>query len=260
MKKALEKTLMVWVWICVALGALVALVLVMGLVVVFLTQGSENAFGITDFPQLVPQLMHQTAFTIVPAVLGVALALPIALCLCIYICVLAPRRLATLIGGFAWGYSAIPAVVLGFFSMQYIMPYVPSPWLGMALTLMLMAIPRLSTDFIRLASQSEPIIEAAACLGAYPYQTVLRFILPGIRGGIVHFVLRAIARGMSEGVAVMIALMMVQPEYNTLATAMMRALGVTTGSVNMQAAILMALTLLICLGIVYSAAYASARR
>lgn len=260
MKKALENTVMTWAWLCAAIVLLVLFLLFAGLAVLFFFQGKQGAA--IDFAALLPQILRVEGFTILSAVLGVIIAFPLSMGLCIFILYFAPGRLAGVFGNFAWGFSAVPAVVMGYLSLLYIMPVMPGPFLGLTVTLSFMAVPRLTTDFIRLMSskKSRDLYIASACLGALPYESILHFTVGIHRRGVLHYTLRAVARAMSEGVAIMIALFYFGPQTNTLATMIMRFSGVVSEGASMQAAFIWAIALLIPLAILYITVFAVEER
>ncbi|MDR2514405.1 MAG: hypothetical protein LBD02_04255 [Christensenellaceae bacterium] len=179
------------------------------------------------FALLLARLWRLLGFTALSALLGACAAFLLALGFCIFILYVAPKRLRGGLGRLCWVLGAVPAVVMGFLGCRYIFPAVPNAFWGLSLTLCFMLIPRLTAEILPLLlpARTGELLAASRALGAYPYQSVLRCLLPNSVRDLALPALRALSRSLSEGVAVLIALSFFADGPHTLATALMRALG-----------------------------------
>ena len=78
-----------------------------------------------------------------------------------------------------------------------------------------------------LGDFAEGQVEAGKAMGAYIYETVFQLVLPQVLRRYVAVALRMLARALTEGVAILLVLSAYSNGADTLATALMRALGVT---------------------------------
>jgi phosphate transport system permease protein len=167
-----------------------------------------------------PDAYGEPAYGLVPLVLGslasTAIALIIAVPLGVASAILIAERLKgwvrvttkTLVELFA----GFPSVVLGFFGLVVLAPliarvfHVPSGLnlLNAGLLLGLMSLPTIisvSEDALRVVPHSYR--EAAFALGATPWTTAFRIVLPAARSGILAAVMLGFGRAVGETMAVM---------------------------------------------------------
>ncbi|MDR3084971.1 MAG: hypothetical protein LBU47_01515 [Christensenellaceae bacterium] len=207
-----------------------------------------------SFASLLALLWRLLGFTALSALFGACAALLLALGFCLFILYIAPNRLRAGLGRLCWVLGAVPAVVMGFLGCRYILPAAPSAFWGLSLTLCFMLIPRLTAEILPCLSpaRTDGLLAASKALGAYPYQSVLRFLLPSSARDLALPALRALSRSLSEGVAVLIALSFFEEGPRTLATALMRALGAGSGLPEVLSYLFM---LLAPLSVVYSLSF-----
>lgn len=255
MKKLIENTMVTWIWLCAIAILSLTVLLLFGFAAMMLGSGASQSVGYLDIAYVLPLTLYRMGYTVTTALAGVLLATPLALAMSLVAVYLLPRKIGLLFGKLGFGFSAVPAVVLGYMALCYVAPGAPGPWSGLSLSLALMAIPRLFSEFFLLLNGDTSLRMASACLGARPYQTVLYFCLPAHRQEILHISLGALARAMCEGVAVRMVLFYFGNDYDTLVTGTMRALGVTSVSVSMGMAIVQSVALLLPLSILYITIY-----
>ena len=186
-----------------------------------------------------------TGFTLSTAVAAVLLSFPFSWALSIFICFLTPHRFGEILNRVVNGLSAVPAVVFGYMSLSYITPKVDSPWWAVVLTLVLMSLMRQTIALVRVNSRFAPAVEAGRAMGAYINETIFQLVLPQAARGYLAVALRMLARGLSEGVAILLVLSHYFGSGDTLATALMRALGVTGEATSVHWVLLLATLLLL---------------
>jgi phosphate transport system permease protein len=167
-----------------------------------------------------PDAYGKPAFGLIPLLAGslltTAIALLIAIPLGVASAVLISERLKgwlrvttkTLVELFA----GFPSVVLGFFGLVVLAPYIARTFhvpsglnlLNAGLLLGLMSLPTIisvSDDALRVVPHSYR--EAAYALGATPWTTAMRIVLPAARSGILAAVMLGFGRAVGETMAVM---------------------------------------------------------
>ncbi len=259
MKKLLENTMVTWVWMCTVMVLLLTVLLVIGFGVTVISNHAGGAEHM-ELTRVLPTVLRQLLFSLGTAMWGVLMAIPLALALALLAVYLLPQRLGFWVGKFVYCYGAVPAVVLGYMALRYIIPHAGSVWSGLSLSLMLMAIPRLSSDFYTIFRKDDSLRLAAACLGIKPYQTILHLSFPAHRQELLRFSFGALARAFCEGVAVMMVLLGFEGEGDTLVTGTMRSLGVTTGNYELGVAMLQCAALLLPLLALYVIDHMVSRR
>jgi phosphate transport system permease protein len=173
----------------------------------FGTVWNPDAYGTPAYgliPLLVGSLLTTTIALVIAIPLGIASAILISERLKGWVRV-ATKTLVELFAGF-------PSVVLGFFGLVVLAPliartfHVPSGLnlLNAGLLLGLMSLPTIisvSDDALRVVPHSYR--EAAYALGATPWTTALRVVLPAARSGILAAVMLGFGRAVGETMAVM---------------------------------------------------------
>lgn len=164
--------------------------------------------------------------TVVSSLLALALAVPVALGLAIFLSELCPRNLRRPLAFVSELLAAIPSVVYGFWGMFVMVPWLRetvepalSRWFGFlplfrgqplgfgmlaaSLILAIMIVPTIasiSREVLRAVPDSQR--EAAIGLGATPWDTIRRAVLPAAKSGIVGAVLLGLNRALGETMAV----------------------------------------------------------
>jgi len=161
---------------------------------------TKGSFGI--FPMIVGTVQ----VTLGALLIGVPLSLLSAICLSEF----ASRRVRTVMKPLIELLSAIPSVVFGFIGVTVIVPLVRETLggsgfsvLSAALMLSVMILPTVTSiayDALRAVPASYR--EGALALGATPWQTVTRVVVPAARSGLVTAVILGMGRAMGETMAV----------------------------------------------------------
>lgn len=251
MKKVLENVMLSWVWLSAVLVVGLAAVMLALFAYVLVDASAAGEFTMAAFAQALPGIFSLQGFTVATALCALLLAAPLALALSLYLALLAPRPVGGLVSGMSFAYSALPAVLMGFMAMRYIAPQFSNPFWALTACLAFMALPRLTVEYIKLFSGDRPIVISTACLGGHTYQAVFRFLLPKHSAMLWRVTLRGLARAMGEGVAVMMILSVFSDGTDTLSTAIMRAMGLGSGNISIEYALVLALALLIPLSVLY---------
>ena len=157
---------------------------------------------------------------ILPLILGsllvtagaVAISVPLGVACAVYIAEIAPPWAKEVLKGGVELLAAIPSVVLGFVGMITIVPWVKSVFhvptgltaLAGSVMLAFMAMPTIvSIAEDALYAVPKSYKEGALALGATPWQTIYRIILPAASSGILAAVMLGIGRVIGETMAVM---------------------------------------------------------
>ena len=173
----------------------------------FGTVWNPDAYGVSSFgliPLLLGSLLSTAIALIIAVPLGIASAILISERLKGWVRVTA-KTLVELFAGF-------PSVVLGFFGLVILAPFiahlfhVPSGLnlLNASLLLGLMSLPTIisvSDDALRVVPHSYR--EGAYALGATPWTTAFRIVLPAAKSGILAAVMLGFGRAVGETMAVM---------------------------------------------------------
>lgn len=160
------------------------------------------------------------SFGILPLLLGSALvtvaailiALPLGLATAVFVREIAPDWAREILKPMIEVLAGIPSVVLGFFGMTVVAPWVRDAIgaptgltaLAGALILAYMALPTLiSVAEDALDSVPKSYRDASLAMGATQWQTIWRVVVPAARSGIVTAVMLALGRAIGETMAVM---------------------------------------------------------
>ncbi|MDX1931504.1 MAG: phosphate ABC transporter permease subunit PstC [Capsulimonadales bacterium] len=168
---------------------------------------TEGVGGLPDYG-LVPLLLSSVLVTLG----AVALAVPLGVATAVYIAEVAPPRFRPTLKALIELLAAVPSVVLGFFGMMVLGPYLQARFgfatgdtlLTGSITLALMAVPTIATiSEDALAAVPRDIREASLGLGATHWQTVRNVIFPAAASGVVAAVMLGVGRAIGETMVVL---------------------------------------------------------
>ncbi len=205
---------------CMARAALflTALLAGSGLVLIILFVVLE---GWTALPTLVGTVWDPDAdrFGLLPMVGGslavtigaLLIAIPIGIGLALFLTEVAPIWMRVPVRSIVQALAGIPSVVYGFIGLSLLVPVIRAglggpgfSLLAGALVLGIMVLPTVATiseDSLRALPVS--LREGAAALGASPWQTVHRVLLPAARSGLITAVVLGLGRALGETMAVL---------------------------------------------------------
>ncbi len=164
--------------------------------------------------------------TVVSSLLALCLAVPVSLGLAIFLSELCPQRLRRTLSFLSELLAAIPSVVYGFWGIFVMVPWLRETvepalmrWFGFlplfrgqplgfgmlaaSMVLAIMIVPTIasiSREVLRAVPDTQR--EAAIGLGATPWDTIRRAVLPAARSGIVGAILLGLNRALGETMAV----------------------------------------------------------
>ena len=161
---------------------------------------TKNVFGI--FPMIIGTL----EVTLGALLIGVPLSLLVA----IYLSEFATPLMRTVMKAMIELLAAIPSVVFGFLGVILIVPFIRETFggtgfsvLSASLILGMMILPTvISITFVALRAVPHSYREGALALGATPWQTVIRVLVPAARSGIVTAIILGMGRAIGETMAV----------------------------------------------------------
>ncbi|MFW5854110.1 MAG: phosphate ABC transporter permease subunit PstC [Thermodesulfobacteriota bacterium] len=144
--------------------------------------------------------------------LSSAIAIPLGVMTAIYLAELASRRVAEIVKPLVELLAALPSVVIGFFGMVIVAPFLQDVFnlptglnmFNAALMLAFMSIPTI-TSISEDAIYSVPtaLKEGSMALGATHWETILRVILPASISGIATAVILGMSRAIGETMVVL---------------------------------------------------------
>jgi phosphate transport system permease protein len=147
-------------------------------------------------------------------VIALLFALPTGILAAIYLSEYAPRKVRAVLKPVLEILAGIPTVVLGFFAVTFLTPFVLAPWgdfkpfnaASAGLAVGILCLP-LITSLVEDALESVPLglREAAYGLGASKFETTVKVVLPAAISGIVSASLLAFARAVGETMVVALA-------------------------------------------------------
>lgn len=200
-------------------------VLVLALIVLFLFREGLPIFREVSLRQfLFGPYWYPTStppeYGIWPLIVGSAIvtlfssliAVPFGLLSAVYISEIAPARIKELLKSVIELLAGLPSVVLGFFGMVVLGPWMQETFdlptglniVNASLMLALMAIPTISSiSEDALYAVPRDFKEAAYALGATKYETVIRIIVPAALSGISTAVILGMARAIGETMVVL---------------------------------------------------------
>lgn len=200
-------------------------VLVLGLIVFSLFREGIPLFGkvsIKDF--LFGMEWYPTydppSFGIFPLIVGSSIvtllatliAVPLGVLAAIYIAEIAPQKIKTMLKSVIELLAGLPSVVLGFFGMVIVAPWLQETFdlptglniVNASVILALMAIPTISSiSEDALYAVPREFKEASYALGATKFETIARVILPAALSGVSTAVMLGMARAIGETMVVL---------------------------------------------------------
>lgn len=179
----------------------------------FLTGTEWNVGRVTDHSMYRYGIWPLMSGTLRITVIAMLIALPLGLITAIYLSEYAPRRLRAILKPALEVLAGIPTVVLGFFAVMYITPWLQSighfqPFnsasAGIAVGILCLPLAcSLSEDALRAVPQS--LRDASYGLGGTRFDTTIKVVVPAAVSGIVSAFLLAIARAVGETMIVALA-------------------------------------------------------
>jgi phosphate transport system permease protein len=223
------------VGLCVLAGLLTAFVLVeIAYQVIDGARPAISHFGLHFLanPAWAPNFTNLGAATVlfgtaVSALMALVLATPLAIAIAIYLAMLAPRSVRAIVGPLVEMLAAIPSVVLGFWGVIVLAPFVQrhiEPWLhstfgflpifgspqttglsvftaGLVLTVMVIPIiAALSRDLFLTVPRE--LKEGAEALGATRWEVIRGVVLPTTVSGVAAATVLGLGRALGEAIAV----------------------------------------------------------
>jgi phosphate transport system permease protein len=180
----------------------------------FLEVGPANLFGTRWYPTF-------DLFGTVPLILGsllvtvtaIAMALPMGVATAVFVREVAPNWAREILKPMIEVLAGIPSVVLGFFGMTIVAPFVRerlgtptglTAFTG-ALILAYMSLPTIiSVAEDALDAVPKSYRDGARAMGATEWQTIWRVVVPAARSGVVTAVMLGLGRAIGETMAVML--------------------------------------------------------
>jgi phosphate transport system permease protein len=201
-----------------ALLSVLAVVAGSGLVLIILFVLLE---GWTAIPALVGTVWDSEAdrFGLLPMVVGtvavtmcaMVMAIPAGVGMALFLTEVAPLWIRVPVRSIIQALAGIPSVVYGFIGLSLLIPAIRSGLGGPGFSLLagglvlgVMVLPTIATiseDALRAVPTS--LREGAAALGASPWQTVRRVLLPAARSGLITAVVLGLGRALGETMAVL---------------------------------------------------------
>lgn len=150
-------------------------------------------------------------FGILPMILGslyvtagaMLIGVPIGVLTAVFLARICPKRLYKAIKPGVDLLAGIPSVVYGFFGMAVIVPLTGNSILSASILLGIMILPTIvgvAESAIRAAP--EQYYEGALALGAGPYRSIFRVVLPSAKSGVFAAVVLGVGRAIGETMAV----------------------------------------------------------
>jgi phosphate transport system permease protein len=140
------------------------------------------------------------------------LAIPLGVMTAIYLAEVASQRLRELVKPIVELLAALPSVVIGFFGMVIVAPFLQNVFgiatglnlFNASLMLAFMSIPTISSiSEDAIYSVSQEIKEASLALGATHWQTIYRVIIPASLSGITTAIILGMSRAIGETMVVL---------------------------------------------------------
>lgn len=222
---------------CLAVGAGVLILVVLGFVTVLLLAEAWPAFvagdqvGVNE-PQTIWQYVAPFAFgTVWVAAIALLLATPVAIGIALFISHYAPKKIAAPLGYLVDLLAAVPSVVFGLWGIQVLAPFLQpvyvwlTTYLGwiplftgpasgtgrtvltVALVLAVMILPIMTAVCREVFLQTPKLQEEAAlALGATRWEMIRMAVLPGATSGIISAMMLGLGRALGETMAVAMVL------------------------------------------------------
>lgn len=200
-------------------------VLVLSLIVIFLfTQGmplfqkvsvSKFLFGSDWYPTSQPPdfgALPLIAASVAVTVLSALVSIPLGVMTAIYLAEIASRRFREIAKPISELLAALPSVVIGFFGMVVVAPFLQEVFdiptglnlFNASLMLAFMSVPTIcSISEDAIYSVPSELKEASLALGATPWETIRRVILPASLPGISTAIILGMSRAIGETMVVL---------------------------------------------------------
>ena len=200
-------------------------ILVLSLIVIFLfTQGipifeklslSKFLFGNDWYPTSSPPdfgIFPLIVASIAVTVLSALISIPLGVMTAVYLAEIASRRFREIAKPLTELLAALPSVVIGFFGMVVVAPFlqdvldIPTGLnlFNAALMLAFMSVPTIcSISEDAIYSVPGELKEASLALGATPWETIIRVILPASLSGISTAIILGMSRAIGETMVVL---------------------------------------------------------
>lgn len=161
-------------------------------------------------------------FGILPLILGSiyvtllsgAIAIPLGIMTAVYLAEIAPVRVAQIVKPIVELMASMPSVVIGFFGMVVVAPFIQQLFgipvglnmFNASLMLAFMAIPTIcSISEDAIYSVPTALKEASFALGATHFETIIKVIIPASLSGICTAVILGLSRAVGETMVVLMA-------------------------------------------------------
>ncbi len=164
--------------------------------------GTPETFG------LVPLLLSSVMVTLG----AVAVAIPLGLMTAIYLSEIAPPQVRDIVKPAVELLAAIPSVVLGFFGVTILAPFLAHTFkldtgttmLAGSVTLAFMAIPTIATiSEDALSAVGKDLKQGSLALGATRWETIRRVCVPAAFSGIIASIMLGVGRAIGETMVVL---------------------------------------------------------
>ena len=148
--------------------------------------------------------------TIFSTLIALAFAMPIAMGIAIFLAEIAPKKIATFVGGAIELLAAIPSIIFGMWGLYYFAPIVADLFGGFQVSLLtaglvlgVMILPFMAA-ITRDSMNTTPDIlkESAYALGATKFEVIKDVIFPFSKVGIIGSIILSLGRALGETMAV----------------------------------------------------------
>ncbi len=148
--------------------------------------------------------------TIFSTLIALAFAMPIAMGIAIFLAEIAPKKIATFVGGAIELLAAIPSIIFGMWGLYYFAPIVAALFGGFQVSLLtaglvlgVMILPFMAA-ITRDSMNTTPDIlkESAYALGATKFEVIKDVIFPYSKVGIIGSIILSLGRALGETMAV----------------------------------------------------------
>lgn len=144
--------------------------------------------------------------------ISLVLALPIALSCAIYLSEFAKGRYARILRSGIELLAGIPSIIYGIFGIAVVVPFVRNTFggngyslLSASIILAIMILPTIiNFSEVSIRSVSRSLRMASVAMGATPWQTIYKVVLPSALNGIVSSIILAVGRAIGETTAVVL--------------------------------------------------------
>lgn len=176
---------------------------------------SDFLFGMEWYPTYDPPLFGIWPLivgSVIVTVLATALAIPVGVLTAVYIAEVAPPLFKDLFKSVVELLAGLPSVVLGFFGMVVVAPWLQDTFdlptglniINASMILALMAVPTIaSISEDALYAVPREYKEASFALGATNYETITRVVIPSALSGISTAVILGMSRAIGETMVVL---------------------------------------------------------